>query len=79
MKSISPILGCSCALWGAIIAALNWQLGLVAMFIAMAAILLATAYRVGAREERLRVEISRQFDDWARRENSYLHSRKETA
>ena len=46
MKSISPILGCSCALWGAIIAALNWQLPLALMFLAMAAVLLATAYGV---------------------------------
>ena len=79
MKSIAPILGCSCALWGAIIAALNWQLGLVAMFIAMAAILLATAYRVGTLEDRRRVELLRQLDDWARRENASLNPRKETA
>ena len=79
MKSISPILGCSCALWGAIIAALNWQLPLVALFLAMAAVLLATAYRVGTLEDRRRVELLRQFDDWARRENASLNPRKETA
>ena len=74
MKCIVPILGCSCALWGAIIAALNWQLPLALMFLAMAAVLLATAYGVGTLEDRRRVELLRQLDDWARWENASLDS-----